>query len=1060
MSFQVHPSHRVLQHLREGRKSSTLANEPPTAAFSRTLGWPPARYMTPLGPRMTHPMSGSGAPRQDGQSPSGPLPLVGRTHELAALEALMEDRAGVSVMFVSGEGGVGKSRIISEICSRAASRGWDVAKGRAYPVETGVPYALFADAFLPILSGMEPSTLTVLSRGGEAELSYLFPALATAREDVAAAAGADPEEFRTRLMWNFAEFLRAYASRTPLLIALEDLQWADDSSLHLLHFLARQAANQPLLIVGTYNDAERDRSPQLVQTERSLVSVGIGDVQRVQPLTQEQVTELICRTFGVSADVIQSFSALLFDWTRGNPFFVEEIVKSLVASGRLKPRDGSWTGWDADDFQLPGTIRDAVLGRIGTFSADAQTVAELAAVIGTRAGYPLLASISGLSESELLAALEELCAHGVLDERAEAGTVVYVFEHPLVRQTLYGEFGLQRARVLHGAVAEAMEVFYGDQALEHADELAFHFARTDATHLKGKAAQYLAEAGRVALDRRADREAVNYLRAALERIGTADSEGLSRADIVPHLARAHQHLGEFEASVELWSSLLGDAPREHPKHAGLRRALGMAYFWCGRHHEAHEQLEVGLEVARERGDDVETVRLLIAEANGLQQLGRGQEALQALLEALPVADAVGSERLLARVHRSLGLLYLWIGPPAAAREHCEEAARLASSVQDASIEYWARWGMAVLSGMTGAVERTPEALERVNALAAEARSPVLRLWTAELAIEAEYSLGRWEEGLAVGEQAIALARNLHQRTLLPRLLVWTSMFHLGRGHLERGQELVEEAVEISGLRRDDGPVDVHQVVPAYIGLAHYLVAAGDYEDAIEAAEKGLRIAEGTGYILWAIHRLLPILAEACLWAGDIDRAESVAVRMREHAGPLEHRLGDAWAEAIEALVRWKRGDVRGSIGDMRSAAEKLEALPMIPYAARIRRQMAGRLADVGDAEGSIEELKRVHDTFVKLGAELELEKARMQFREVGHRPPPKGVGEGVAGLTGRELEIARLVGQRKSNKAIGKELGISPRTASTHLSNIFQKLGVSSRGELADLIRELDPPKE
>ncbi len=140
---------------------------------------------------------------------------------------------------------------------------------------------------------------------------------------------------------------------------------------------------------------------------------------------------------------------------------------------------------------------------------------------------------------------------------------------------------------------------------------------------------------------------------------------------------------------------------------------------------------------------------------------------------------------------------------------------------------------------------------------------------------------------------------------------------------------------------------------------------------------------------------------------------------------------------------------------MRHAAEALERIPMVPEAARIRRQLAGRLAELGDREGSLRELRTVHDTFSRLGAELELEKARIQFREVGQRPPPRKSGDGVAGLTGRELEIARLVAHRKSNKAIGKALHISPRTASTHLSNIFQKLDVSSRGELADMIRAL-----
>ena len=245
---------------------------------------------------------------------------------------------------------------------------------------------------------------------------------------------------------------------------------------------------------------------------------------------------------------------------------------------------------------------------------------------------------------------------------------------------------------------------------------------------------------------------------------------------------------------------------------------------------------------------------------------------------------------------------------------------------------------------------------------------------------------------------------------------------------------------MAGIDQPGGPRDVHMVVPAYIGLAHYQAGVGDYEASIRAAKRGLEIAEGTGYRLWAVHRLLPILAEACLWAGHIDEAEAVGKRMRTHAEALRHKLGLAWSDACDALVCWKRGDpVRGAVL-MRQAAEALEEIPMIPYAVRIRRQLAGRLADIGDTEGALAELRRVHDVLARLGAEEELEKARIQFREIGHRPPPRGVGEGVAGLTGRELEIARLVARRKSNKAIGKELGISPRTVSTHLSNIFQKL--------------------
>jgi tetratricopeptide (TPR) repeat protein len=307
-----------------------------------------------------------------------------------------------------------------------------------------------------------------------------------------------------------------------------------------------------------------------------------------------------------------------------------------------------------------------------------------------------------------------------------------------------------------------------------------------------------------------------------------------------------------------------------------------------------------------------------------------------------------------------------IGPPHKTREHATTAIELAREVGDLSIEFWARWTLAVLSGMSGANDDMAAAIDELNDLAARWRSPVLRLWSADLTIELAWGRGDWDAGTALGEQAITLARNLNQRTLLPRLLVWTSLFYVGRGQLEQAQALVDESVEISGLGKEEGHIDVHQVVPAYIGLAHYLLALGEYKQAIAAAENGLRIAEGTEYVLWAIHRVLPVLGEAYLWAGEIDRAEAVSVRMREHARGLDHKLGFCWADAIDAMVCWKRGDPKSAIDLMRQAAEALEEIPMIPDAARIRRQLAGRLAEIDRPEDSAEELKRFYDIFLKL----------------------------------------------------------------------------------------------
>jgi DNA-binding CsgD family transcriptional regulator/tetratricopeptide (TPR) repeat protein len=988
----------------------------------------------------------------------GALPLVGRADDLASIGTLL-DRVedGASAVFVSGAGGSGKTRICEELAARAKREGWEVATGRAYPVEQGVPFALFSDAFVEVLKEMDQQTLSVLSRGGEAELRYLFPVLGEAEGGTSPTGFGDPDELRTRVFWNFTEFLKRYAGRSPLLVVLEDLQWADASSLELLHFVARQASGHSLLFACTYDDTERDASSDLVRVERSLLSLGQARVHKLEPLEPEHVTELVRRVFEVDGGLVGEFSAELFRWTRGNPFFVEETLKSLVAQGVLSNEKGTWVGWDARDFALAESVRDAVITRWAGFSENARAVGELAAVVGARASYPLLRSISGLDESALLAALEELVDHHILVELPAAGAVVYDFLHPVVRDTLYQEFGLQRTRLLHAAVAEAMESFWGEEAMEHAEELAYHFARTDAATLTQKAVVYLTAAGRRARARHADREAIAYFRAALDRVGRPESpedRDLARK-LLGGLARAHLRLGEYESSASALRTACEGVDPGTAEHASLMRTLSLATFWCGRHKEALGLLEAALASAKRGGDKAGWVRLRLVQGHCLQELGRGREARDNVRSALPEAEALGDAELLARVHRSLAMLAVWLGPPREAERSAQRAIELAKEAGDLTIEFGARYSLGVLWGMTGDTTRMSEAIAEARSLAERLRSPVLRIWVAELAIELAFATGDWDAGVALGEQSIALARTLNQSILLPRVLVLTSLFHLGRGDFDRGKILVDEACELSGLNRLDDSVDVNQVVPTFTGLATYKLRVGDYAGAIETAKRGMEVAEGTGYDLWFLHRLLPVLAEACLWAGEIDEAETVGKRLRDLATRMNHRLGIAWADTCDALVQWKRGDIEGGASAMREAAEKLEAIPMVPAAIRIRRQLAGRLAELGDTEGSMVEIRRVHDALARLGAELELEKARIQFREIGLRPPPRGAGEGPSGLTERELQISRLVARRKSNKAIGRELGISDRTVSTHLSNIFQKLDASNRTELGDLIREL-----
>jgi DNA-binding CsgD family transcriptional regulator len=176
--------------------------------------------------------------------------------------------------------------------------------------------------------------------------------------------------------------------------------------------------------------------------------------------------------------------------------------------------------------------------------------------------------------------------------------------------------------------------------------------------------------------------------------------------------------------------------------------------------------------------------------------------------------------------------------------------------------------------------------------------------------------------------------------------------------------------------------------------------------------------------------------------------------MRRDGERLSNPIAVAMADTGEGMLLLLRdSNPTAAIKLLRSAIDSLEKIPLPDVASRIRRALAQALTESGDREGALQELRLAHDKFARLGAAGELENVRNEMRKLGSRPPPRTVNEGMAGLTGRELEIARMVAQRKSNKDIGLALDISARTVSTHLSNIFGKVGVTSRGELADFIR-------
>ncbi len=337
------------------------------------------------------------------------FPFVGREAELGQLGDILDSaRSGRGrTAFLRGGAGIGKSRLAQVVADQAPEDGWRVAIGRAFPVESAGPYAIFTDALTPVLTELGSSALQILTRGSEDQLAPIFPFLSPG--DRRLQVELDPSESKTRLLWNFARFLIRLANRQPLFLVFEDLHWADDSSIELLHFVARQLGDAPLVCLCVQNDAVAPTSAALLSTQQSLLSLDVAELLSLHPFSTTETVALISGRFKVSASALSGFADRIHEWTGGNPFFLVEVLKSLVDSGQLRCEGSAWVGWSVGELVLPASVRESIATRAARLSEEARLVAEISAVIGTRVRHEVLSGIAlrsrDLSSNKVLLSL-------------------------------------------------------------------------------------------------------------------------------------------------------------------------------------------------------------------------------------------------------------------------------------------------------------------------------------------------------------------------------------------------------------------------------------------------------------------------------------------------------------------------------------------------------------------------------------------------------------------------------------------------------------------------------
>ena len=414
--------------------------------------------------------------------------FVGRERELAELRASLDDASTGHgrLLLLSGEPGIGKTRLAEEISNDASTRGMRVVWGRSWAGGGAPAYWPIIQTLRTCIDDRDGEQLKALLGSGASEIARLIPELKLSVPSLEETkATTDSESARFRLFDAVATLLKNVARIQPLLIVIDDLHDAAQPSLQMIRFVARETKDARLLIVGTFRDAEVRQSPELGKLIGDLIRE--GRTLSIAGLSQAEVGEFIERSTAKKAD--DKLVADLYHATDGNPLFVDGVVRLLAAEGTL-----ARTGFDGSAFKIPHGVRESIRRQLAALSHEANALLSIASVIGNEFDTRLLERVSGRSPEQMVEQTDEATRIGVLRPGAP-GFARQQFSHALIREVLYGDLAANRRIELHGEIGAAIEEIYKGDLKQHWAQLAHHFR---AAGVAGKAIDYSIDAGEAA----------------------------------------------------------------------------------------------------------------------------------------------------------------------------------------------------------------------------------------------------------------------------------------------------------------------------------------------------------------------------------------------------------------------------------------------------------------------------------------------------------------------------------------------------------------------------------
>lgn len=982
------------------------------------------------------------------------IPLVARDRELDRLRTVFEQAAGgtATAMLISGDAGVGKTRLTEELTTLARDKGGVVLVGRCLDAgETGLPYLPFAEALSqtpdreqavlahPALARLFPDVTLPSGERQEGNLSVVAAVVPGAGGRV----GNRPEQDIGQLQLFDAvhALLTDLAATRPVVLVLEDLHWADGSTRRLLSFLVARLRGQRIMIVGTYRADDLHRRHPLRPLLAELVRQPALERMDLTPFNSVDSRLFVTALAddGLPDDLVREVAGR----SEGNAFFAEELLAAYTEDGE----------------SLPATLVDVLLARVERLSEAAQHVVRVASVSGRRVPHADVLAVSELPEPELEEALREAVQHHVLVAKQHQWMDVYAFRHALLREAVYGDL-LPGERVrLHAAYARHLAGSVGQRGA--AGALAHHSMES---HQLPQALSASIAAAKEAHAAGAPAEALEHYELALklwDAVAPADRPpGKDEVTLLRKASFMAGRSGEPERAVSFARSAvkLADEAGDRETAAMMRQRLASALFVVeGREHEALQVVERAWEMVEDTPPSHERAWILAVYAQILRSMGEPADATKFAELAVADARACDEPGVVADALITLAALDEQNGRTAEGRGRLREAIQLARDEGELTVELRARHYLGISAYEQGelddAVRIIDEGLERARStgLAWSTYGFELRA----IKIIARYTRGDWDESeaaaeppgmrvsstvsarlAAVGSYVMVGRGRLSETARLAAELrsEWHRDFQIGstmgavgaelalwQGRPEEGAKHVREALDWA--ERIGGQWVLVNIRLGALGAALYAELAERAARRKDEAERRAAVEEGTRLVDLARKtakfgrpRTGELGLEGRAW---LARAEAEESRLRGASDPsLWQRAVDGFgygAAYEQALCRWRLGEA------LLGAERRDEATAVL----RAADEVAERL----DARPLREALRKL------------ARRGRVALTD-GVMPR-----EALDPFTPRERSVLKLVALGRTNRQVGDELFISEKTVSVHLSRIMAKLGATRRAE-------------